>query len=259
MASSSGKNADELGKWLRSPRPPRDGLPELRLFCFPPAGSGYVPFSALERAAGDWAECITVQFPGHGPRIHEIPARSFRELAEGAADAIVPAVAGSPVPYVLLGYSMGGIAAYEVASRLDRSASVPPVRVVVASANAPQEVARQAGSAEPSDPLEFLRRMGAPDELFASAELLELTVRALHTDWMLLRSYRFSAQVLRAPLSVLYGSGDDLINRRSLASWTGLSIAGVVVREFAGGHRFLDSRYGELLGELRREAAGRPR
>lgn len=259
MSSSSGGKGGRLSSWLRSPRPAHEGLPDLRLFCFPAAGSGYVPFAALERGAADWAECVTVQYPGRGARIREAPARDFSELADGAAEAIVATLTGPPVPYALLGLSMGGIAAYEVAARLDRAASMPPLRVVVSSANAPQEVARQANSATQADPVEFLRQVGAPDELFTSAELLDLTVGALQADLNLLRSYRFSAEVLRCPLSVFYGSEDHLISRRCLASWTGLSTAGVVVREFVGGHRFPECRYGELLDELRREAAARPR
>jgi medium-chain acyl-[acyl-carrier-protein] hydrolase len=259
MAASFEGNTGKRGGWLRSQRRPGEAPPEMRLFCFPPAGSVCAPFATLERVADKWAECVTVQLPGRGPRINEQPVQTFEELTEEAASVISAAVAGSPIPYMLLGQSMGGIAAYEVATLLDWPGLTPPFRVVVASSNAPQEVARQANSAEPFDPLRFLRHVGAPDELFASQELLELTVRALYADWRLLRSYRFSGRVLDVPLSVFYGSGDDQIDRRSIAAWTRHSTAGAVIREFAGGHRFPDVFYGELLGELRQEAAAWPR
>ena len=225
------------------------------MFCFPPAGSVFTPFAALERAAGSWADCVTVQLPGRGQRTGEQPVGSFAELIAELARVISIAIADSPVPYVLLGHSLGAIAAYEVAALLETAAARPPLRVVVTSANPPQAAARHPGPAGSLDPRAFLRRAGAPDELFASAELLELTLRALDADQKLLRSYRFSGLVLSVPLAVLYGSGDDLIDRRGLAAWTGLSTTGVIIREYPGGHRFPDACYAGLLSELRLAAA----
>jgi surfactin synthase thioesterase subunit len=177
----------DSGKWLRSLRSAA-GPPELRLVCFPPAGAGFAPFAALERLAAGWAECIAVQLPGRGPRLTEPAVRSIDGLAVDIAAAVSSVIAQSAVPYVLIGHSLGGLLAYEVGARLAGAGGSRPLRVVVAGANAPQHVARLSNATRSDDLPGFLRRMGAPAELFAAPELLRLTLAALDADGAALRS-----------------------------------------------------------------------
>lgn len=235
--------------WLRS-QPECGQQARLRIVCFPPAGGGATSFEPLFHAAGPKVECLTVELPGHTTRLREPPARNPYDLFAQVTAAIAETVAGEGLPYVLLGQCMGAIVAYEVAARLEERQARPPIHLVVAGSNPPQD--------EPiavEDPVAFLRATGNPDELFEMPELLDMTIGILHEDLTLLRAYRCANRVLRTPITVLYGDRDPYVDRPGQQGWKALSSEEVSVEELPGGHNVLDQHYESLLRRLQENPA----
>ncbi|MEO3814429.1 alpha/beta fold hydrolase [Sphaerisporangium sp. B11E5] len=230
-------------QWLRSQ--PRGGKPPAMIIvCFPPAGGGSGSFAKLREVTSEHAECVTVELPGRMSRLADEPIRDLEILADRVAESVVDAIEPRDVPYVFLGLCMGAVLAYEVAARVEAAGAAGPRRLVAAGSNAPQE--------DPpvvDDPVEFLRQMGSPDELFDAPELLEMTIGILRSDLDLVRSYRCPGRKLNAPISVLYGRDDTLVDRDRIAQWEQLA-ATVTIEELPGGHFFLDQNYERLLDRL---------
>jgi pyochelin biosynthesis protein PchC len=224
--------------------------PKLNVVCFPPAGGAASSFSALRRAAGRDTAVATVLLPGREARIGEPFATDLDRVVGTVAEEILPLAARDETPYVLLGHSMGGLLAYEVALRLEARGARRPLRVVVAGAAAPRS---EVVSRQPEDLMRLLG--GVPQEVFDSPELLEITTGALRADLAMVAGHRGSGGLLRTPLSVLYGREDPLVGGEAAADWVELAAAGASVAELAGGHFFLDAHYPQLLADWRRQAA----
>ena len=94
----------------------------MRLFCFPPAGSGTVAYRAWAPLAAPGLEVNAVLLPGRETRFAEPPVDDMAALASQIADAIAP-LAGQP--FALFGHSLGALLAYEVARRLAAQGCAP--------------------------------------------------------------------------------------------------------------------------------------
>ncbi|MEO3876458.1 alpha/beta fold hydrolase [Nonomuraea sp. B12E4] len=231
-------------QWLRSQ--PRSGKPPyLIIVCFPPAGGGSGSFAKLREVVAADAECVTVELPGRMSRLADEPVRDLGILADRISESVVETIEPRGVPYFFLGLCLGAVLAYETATRVEAAGANGLRRVVAAGSNAPQE-----GPPLVDDPVEFLRRMGSPEEIFEAPQLLEMTLEILRSDLELFRSYDCTGRRLRTPLSVLYGRDDTLVELTKIARWEHLADK-VSIEELAGGHFFLDQNYGHLLSQLR--------
>ena len=84
------------------------------VFCLPPAGGNVMVYEPMARAFDGERTIYGVQAPGVDGV--EEPLRTIEELAEHCERVIIGAHPDGP--YVLVGYSMGGLVAWEVARRL---------------------------------------------------------------------------------------------------------------------------------------------
>jgi surfactin synthase thioesterase subunit/glycosyltransferase involved in cell wall biosynthesis len=231
-------------RWFPMLTPLESG--KLRLFCFPFAGGGTLPYRS-------WAGLIPgvdvcpVQLPGRENRSGEPPIDDMSELVEALAAAIQPYTGE---PYAFFGHSMGAGIAFELA----RVLKVPPQILIASSARAPQFRLNQAPTPDPADEelLEQLSRLeGAP------VSVLEIALPLLRADTRLYRNYRFHpGPPLSIPLAVYGGDADPNLGPKELEPWRELTRGRFVRREFHGGHFYLQTNTPELLSAIARDLAG---
>jgi len=119
-------------RWL-IPYAPRPAA-ELRLVCFPYAGGTsalYRPWSEVLPAT---VEVWGVEPPGRGARLGESPVDQLR-VAVGAVSQELERSPGAP--YVLCGYSLGSLLAFEVARELRRRGMSQVAGLIACSFPAP--------------------------------------------------------------------------------------------------------------------------
>lgn len=175
--------------------------------------------------------------PGHGRRMGE-PCLRDADAVVAALAAALPAVA--PDRLVLLGYSLGGLLAYDLALRLS-AAGTPPAGLLVCGARGPQTgVGRPPVThLPPGEP--FLRAvvdMGlAAPELLELPELAETFAGVLHADLSLVDSVRYRpGPPLAVPVCVI-GFGEDwLVPEPALRAWDAVCQHPPLHLRIGGGH-----------------------
>eukprot|EP00803_Ostreobium_quekettii_P010990 evm.model.scf_119EXC.8 EVM.evm.TU.scf_119EXC.8 scf_119EXC:62742-63992(+) len=116
-------------RWiLRAPKQanPTPGS-RLRLFCFPPAGTGAWAYHGWGPGLPADIEILPVELPGRNSRAGEPAMEAMAPLVAEVVEAVTPLMRERP--FVLFGHSMGAWVAYEVALALARAGGPTPAKV----------------------------------------------------------------------------------------------------------------------------------
>lgn len=228
------------------PRPEASRVFVCLSFC----GGGASPMRPWARAVPDDVEIVLVCYPGREARYGEPYAADWEELASGVTEALVSFVRR---PYVLVGHSMGGWLAFDVAARLQRSARPGPYGLVVSASEPPsrwvdQQSRRPFVSDTDEQLLTWMRDTGQlSPEVLAEPDLREMAVSLLRADLRVLDSYRYSpGTVLDLDLNVLFGAEDPTADRAAADGWRDLTRGRCRLTELPGGHFYTPDVWANL-------------
>lgn len=222
------------------------------LLCLPCAGASATMYLRWRTLLPRWIEIVPVELPGRGMRMGERFVESFDAQVARICAEQADAMQGS---FMLFGHSMGALLAYGVAQRL-RALGRPLPRALLAS-----------GSSAPSrrDPgrlpdthddaaltAELRKQGGTPEEVFASAELMRITLDTLGADYRVCKSFAYAVDApLPMPLHVFAGHQDD-IDALRMEAWSAHAGDAFTLDWFDGGHFFIRQRETAFLDALAR-------
>lgn len=225
----------------------------LRLFCFPWAGGGALPYRTWKQAMSGIAAVCPVRLPGRESRAAEAPVERMEELVARLREAIEPYL--DDRPFAFFGHSMGAGIAFELARALRRAGRPLPVSLHVSGARAPQYRRDWRPGPEPTlrDFIEELRRLeGFPPSVLANPELMRLALPSLLSDARLYRNYVYREEpALETPLFAYGGNADPNVTSEHLDAWREQSAGVFDRREFPGGHFYLEASQAALLQAIR--------
>lgn len=235
--------------WLVTPVPNANA--SRRLICFAYAGGGAALFRNWATVFPD-TEVVAARLPGRESRFAEAPVDDFETILTGICLDICQAC--SDKPYVLFGYSLGSLFAYEVARHM-RSAGRREAQALIVAARRSAHMPRDGRNLHLLPDAEFIQALerleGTPPQLFLETELLQLLLPMVRADFKLHEAYRYSAnEPLDCPLFVFGGAEDTSVPREELLAWRTLTRGSFTARVFPAGHFFIHSHRDDLLAQI---------
>jgi medium-chain acyl-[acyl-carrier-protein] hydrolase len=222
------------------------------MFCLPYAGGAAAVYHPWQEALPDWIDVCPVELPGRLTRSRERPLNDLGELL----DALLVALRSElDRPFVLFGYSMGALVAFEFARRLQGQGTRPEL-LMVGAREAPH--ARKPGNswARLSDEA-FLAELQRhyrpiPAPLLEDREVMDVILKMLRADFSLLGAYAFTAgPLLDCPIVAFGGLHDKGVSKPGLDAWADLSSAPSSAEMIDGDHFFMETRREDLLSRVR--------
>jgi medium-chain acyl-[acyl-carrier-protein] hydrolase len=223
-----------------------------RLFCFPFAGGAASTYRLWPAGLPQSVELCALAYPGRAQRLREPAIDSMPAIVSAIVEAVLPLL---DKPFSFFGHSMGAIVATEVARALQaRGVALPAHLFVAARRPAHMQTDEPLLHALPNDQLvsELRRRYGGiPDEVLEHKELLELLLPSMRADLKALETHLPAQRpALSCPITAYGGSADTRVPRGQLDAWHAETLADFRVREFEGGHFFIESSREQLLTDL---------
>lgn len=213
-----------------------------KIFAFPYAFGAAHVYQNLKEILCDDIDIVPIEYPGHGSRYGEALMNDIVGLAKDAY-AQIHTYLEKEVEYALLGYSMGGLVAYELYKRIVRRGNKKPKVFFAFAASAPdvQYADRDYESYTLNDIKNKLIEMsGTPDEILNSDEMLEVFSPIIKNDLIALRNYgkkELPKIKIDCPLTVVRGHGENAED--SYKHWNYFSGNQISYHEIAGNHFFM--------------------
>jgi medium-chain acyl-[acyl-carrier-protein] hydrolase len=166
----------------------------------------------------------------------------MRPLVDALADAIAPYL---DRPFAFFGHSMGAVVAFELARELRRRALAAPRLLIASGARAPQYRSTHVPPPDPTDEelLAALRQIdGTHAHWFDVPAVAHAILPALRADTSLYRHYIYDEEEpLECPIRAYGGAADPHVNAEHLRNWGLQSKQPFQMRQFAGGHFYLQA------------------
>jgi DHA2 family multidrug resistance protein-like MFS transporter len=216
-----------------------------RLLCLPHAGGRAAAYRSWVAGVGDALELWALDLPGR----HVQPAEPLAEdPCAVAAEMAVAATTLLDRPLAVFGHSMGALLAFEITREIERRGGAVAGLFVSGCAAPGAQVPRRAPPNADAQLVALLRRWGGtPAELLDDREFLDVALRSLRADLLLLDRYRPRPGKVRAPLTAFAGSEDSTAPVERMQSWAAWSVRWRGLRVLPGGHFFLHAAEDTLL------------
>jgi len=232
----------------------RTAAPRLRLYCFPYAGRGASLYVPWESRLGPGVEVCPVQLPGREERLHEPLARRMSGIVDGFLADVGPEL---DRPFAFLGYSMGGVVAFEIARRLQAERARSPEALFVSASRPPgthKQGMKTYALPDPALVAELRRWNGTPEIVLREPELLRMVLPIVRADLELLYHYEPPANAaLTCPIFAFGGTRDHELPVALLSRWRDFTRERFELQMFDGDHFFINANPRPLQAVVRGE------
>lgn len=219
------------------------------LFCLPYAGGSSAIFSSWNRELNSQIRCVPIELSGRGRRFGDLFYANMEELVDDVFNIVTTDYELNS--YAVFGHSMGGIIAYELAKKIEKSGLKMPEKVFVSATHPPIHNKSKKWSGLPDDEfMECLTSLGGIGlELLNNREFLDLYIPILKADFSVIENYQFNHKdrPISTDLVIFNATNDSYINREKLYDWATFTSKDVSFHEFDGNHFFINEQSTEVI------------
>jgi medium-chain acyl-[acyl-carrier-protein] hydrolase len=240
----------EATPWIYGPRITENA--RCRLFCLPHSGSGAAQFGPWKSFLPPFLDICPIQLPGRENRFREAPLTQIHRIAEILAVELKPYL---DRPYILYGYSLGALIAFELARQLRRQNASPALALYALARPAPNLVQTRYPIHQLTDKeflLELTHRFnGMSPAILKEKELMELLLPTLRADFTALETYVYQAEApLDCPIRAFGGSDDPTTTEEELRAWELHTTGTFESAIFPGDHFFIRNNQQPILRSI---------
>lgn len=223
-----------------------DQRPDARLYIFPHTGGSadfYVPFA---RAFTGGTKCVAVQYPGKRAGKDLSQYTSIPDLADRLCAMLKPAEV-QPGPVAFFGHSMGGLLAFEVATRFEQAGN--PIAALFVSASAAPGLWPRRAELAGSDQqlLSLISNVTGANPEFLNDDQFAATLLPTLRGLKAVASYdREPEAVVSCPIHALIAEDDELATAEMVAPWAQRTTDAFDLTTFPGGHFYINENLPEL-------------
>jgi surfactin synthase thioesterase subunit len=223
-----------------------------RLFCLPHSGSGAFQFASWKNFLPEAIDICPIQLPGRENRLREPPFARIQTIIENLASELNPYL---DRPYILYGYSLGALIAFELARELRRRKIRPPLSLYALARRAPHLPQHDPPVHHLPDELflaEMARRYGGmPAIIRQDVELMKILIPALRADITALENYVDEKEdPLDCPIYAFGGSFDPTAKEQDLAGWRLHTTRAFELKIFDGNHFFIRNNQRSVFSSI---------
>jgi pyochelin biosynthesis protein PchC len=239
--------AADTEMWIR--RFHRSPEAAVRLIGFPHAGASASYFFPMSRLLAPRIECGFVQYPGRQDRRLDDRIEDLHLMADHITAALAPLC---DLPLALFGHSMGATLAFEVARRLEATASRPAILFASGRRSPTRHVDERVHLLDDAGLIGELRRLSGTDaRLLTDDELLELILPAIRSDYKAIERYRLTpGAMISCPVVAFVGDVDPRTSVADAQAWAEITTGGFDCRIFPGGHFYLADRQRDVINAI---------
>ena len=227
-----------------------------RLFCLPHSGSGAFQFASWKNLLPEVLDICPIQLPGRENRLREPPLTRIQTIVEKLASELTLHL---DRPYLLYGYSLGALIAFELVRELRRRKIQAPLALYASARRAPHLPQHDVPVHHLPDDMflaEIARRYGGmPAIILQDAELMRLLIPVLRADTTALETYVYKEEdPLDCPIYAFGGNFDSTAKEKDLAAWRFHTTRAFELKIFDGNHFFIrnnqQSVFSSILAKL---------
>lgn len=229
---------------------------KIRLFCFHYAGGNAYMFNSWANYLSDMIEVYAIQLPGR-MNLLDIPAHTrLDDLIPDLLAQVQPYLQNQP--YAFLGYSVGGLIAYNLTHALASQNQVLPEALFIAACRAPTIESRTHILHNLPDE-QFIEGLkiygGTPAEVLTNHDLMHFMLPILRADFSLFETYKRLAVVepLSCPIYTYGGLQDKQATVEELKFWQKETTKYNSLKLFPGDHFFIKNNQSNFLMALQED------
>lgn len=221
----------------------------MKLFCFSIAGGSTEIFDPLASIIGPSIQVVSLEYAGHGKRIHQPLYNSIDELADDMYSLLIRNYNGCE-EYALLGYSMGSITLIEVLRRIMEREEICLPRHLFIAAHAPRLIEETKISMDACSDImlkEYTFQFGGiPKELLNNEYFWKIYLPIYRSDYSLISSYNYDKKQFNIyiPVDIFYCESDT--PRYTMHRWNCFFKSDIVYHQYDGGHFFIKANVLEI-------------
>jgi pyochelin biosynthetic protein PchC len=226
---------------------------QVRLVCFPGAGSGANYYRGWVDLLPPSIELVAAQYPGRQDRYNEAFITDMAELA----DEIGRDVSSIEAPMAFFGHSLGATIAFEVALRLRPRFPLPIARLFASARRAPADCRTSDGQVSVGELGDtamraYIQRLHGADAAMLGDDLWQVTVPVLRNDLQLAGRYRYVAgSRLTCPITAIVAEQDvATVTEPEAHAWADCTIVSFDSHVLPGGHLYLEDDPATLISLL---------
>ena len=228
-------------------------LSQQKLFCFPYAGAGASIYRSWGKLLHKNVQGFAIQPPGREARFSEKLLTTLDDYTDQAFNAIAPYCSASG-RLILFGHSLGALAAFETAKRLESAGHHVDLLIVSGRQDPATKSKRPPISHLSADA--FIQQMatynGTPAAILENKELIEILLPMIRADFSMSEHYNRlpTAHQLNSPILALGSRQDEWLDQDSLAGWKNVTNGSFETHWFEGDHFYLNQHSTALVDHI---------